>query len=98
MNIDHYRVLIQNTLRSQRQVTDVSFTPVGGGVERVSFYEGNVRSHFAVCIDEYEDNPDLLVAHVNGLAGAALEAAKDRTAREAAKAAEEAAAQVKVNR
>lgn len=96
MNIDHYRVLIQNTLRAQRQVTDVSFTPLGHGVERVSFYEGNARSHFAVCLDEYEDNPDLLVAHVNGLAGTALEAAKDRVARETTKASEEAAAQVKV--
>lgn len=96
MNVDDARLLIQNALRAQRNVSDVAFTPVGGGVEKVSFYEDGVRGHFAVCLDEYDDNFDLLVHHVNTLAAPAVGAAKDKVALRRARLSAQEAVGVKV--
>lgn len=97
MQIDQFRLLIQKTLKDQRGVTDVSFTPLAHDCEMVSFYEKNQRAHFAIKVSEYDLNPDLIKSHVNGLAATALEAAIDKGAIKRALEAEEAAAQVKVN-
>lgn len=97
MQIDQFRLLIQKTLKDQRGVTDVAFTPLSHDCEMVSFYEKGQRAHFAIKVGEYDLNPDLIVRHIQPLAASALEAAIDNAAIKRAIEAEEAAAQVKVN-
>lgn len=90
MDISELRALVQKTLKDERGVTDVAFTPLDAANERVSFYEHGHRCHFAICVDEYLDNADLLESHVNYWAGMGLDAAKDKAALTRAKAAEKA--------
>lgn len=48
MTLDDFRKAVQTSLKNERGVTDVAFTPLTDGVEQVSFWDRGVRGHFTV--------------------------------------------------
>lgn len=96
LSIDELRLTIQKTLKSERNVSDVSFTPLSHDVELISFWEDGVRAHFAMVVSAYVSTPAILPGAVALWANQAFAAAKIKAAEEAAKRAAEAREQIKV--